>query len=651
MDLPPDPYLALGVPKDATPAAIKTAHRKLVLKFHPDKVTDPAAKEAAADQFHQAQTAYEILIDEDRRGRYDAQVRLANLRKEALERKGSGSIRGDVRSSSAPYRPSGESTTRSGYPTRSSERVAPQYEERRPSYAADYFDSKPKSSVRKEPEYERTSRRSGTDSKEKPRVSTRDSKTKESERERERRKEKSRKTEKETKREREQKYSPYVADDSESDSDEHLRRERRMREEDTQRRARDYYSKQRPDAADAYYDEHARKMASHTADARDYIQSRSRPREQERRPSPSRVPSSKDKVEYMKNRDGRSVPVQVRRSSARPKPSSRDSDFPHVSSRQEPERRRSDESMADHPRRPPTLTQHKSSPADIRIPESKMRSHSVQVETDSGPRVPPMKRSETAPYPATRRPENISPSKAHAQRPTIVTEGIATPALTPENATPPPHSKYSYGRQYADDVEYATPDGYKTEVREPVSGKATRPRLTRSPSPIKDIRDARDPRDIPSRDLPRDLPRDLRERERPNRTASARYPPSPSQAPQPSRTTSYVYNGPGHGVEAYDRGARPSFARGESSRLDIPREGGRLYGEVPTTKSSGSPRQKATQYPPTAPDDGIRYQKPVKLEDVRVQSGYTSKRPSANERPSFGRSGSGYYGSAGVRAN
>ncbi|EGP87087.1 uncharacterized protein MYCGRDRAFT_29543, partial [Zymoseptoria tritici IPO323] len=64
-------YIALGVPKDATPAAIKTAHRKLVLKFHPDKVTDPAAKEAASDQFHRIQTAYEILIDEDRRGRYD----------------------------------------------------------------------------------------------------------------------------------------------------------------------------------------------------------------------------------------------------------------------------------------------------------------------------------------------------------------------------------------------------------------------------------------------------------------------------------------------------------------------------------------------------------------------------------------------------
>lgn len=33
--LPPDPYLALGVPKDATSAAVKMAHRKLVLKCHP----------------------------------------------------------------------------------------------------------------------------------------------------------------------------------------------------------------------------------------------------------------------------------------------------------------------------------------------------------------------------------------------------------------------------------------------------------------------------------------------------------------------------------------------------------------------------------------------------------------------------------------
>ncbi|KAK7614977.1 hypothetical protein BKA81DRAFT_377370 [Phyllosticta paracitricarpa] len=83
--LPPDPYAALGVAKDATAAAIKTAYRKLALKSHPDKFPD-TEKAQKADEFHRIQQAYEILADTDRRERYNAQVRLAELRREALER-------------------------------------------------------------------------------------------------------------------------------------------------------------------------------------------------------------------------------------------------------------------------------------------------------------------------------------------------------------------------------------------------------------------------------------------------------------------------------------------------------------------------------------------------------------------------------------
>ncbi|KAF2403661.1 heat shock protein DnaJ, partial [Trichodelitschia bisporula] len=70
--LPPDPYAALGLPTDATAAAIKSSYRKLALKYHPDKVVgDDAAKAAAQDEFHKIQQAYEILNDQDKRERYD----------------------------------------------------------------------------------------------------------------------------------------------------------------------------------------------------------------------------------------------------------------------------------------------------------------------------------------------------------------------------------------------------------------------------------------------------------------------------------------------------------------------------------------------------------------------------------------------------
>merc|ERR1712072_838130 len=65
--LPEDPYISLGVAKDATPQTIKTQYRKLVLKFHPDKVQDPALKQAAVDEFHKIQKAYEVVGDEDKR--------------------------------------------------------------------------------------------------------------------------------------------------------------------------------------------------------------------------------------------------------------------------------------------------------------------------------------------------------------------------------------------------------------------------------------------------------------------------------------------------------------------------------------------------------------------------------------------------------
>lgn len=63
-----DYYQLLGVPKDATPDAIKKAYRKLAMQYHPDR--NPGDK-AAEDKFKQVSEAYAVLSDTDKRKRYD----------------------------------------------------------------------------------------------------------------------------------------------------------------------------------------------------------------------------------------------------------------------------------------------------------------------------------------------------------------------------------------------------------------------------------------------------------------------------------------------------------------------------------------------------------------------------------------------------
>ncbi|TDS17720.1 molecular chaperone DnaJ [Sphingobacterium paludis] len=63
-----DYYDVLGVAKSADAAAIKSAYRKLAIKYHPDK--NPDDKEAE-DKFKEAAEAYEILSNPEKRQRYD----------------------------------------------------------------------------------------------------------------------------------------------------------------------------------------------------------------------------------------------------------------------------------------------------------------------------------------------------------------------------------------------------------------------------------------------------------------------------------------------------------------------------------------------------------------------------------------------------
>ncbi|KAJ5551355.1 hypothetical protein N7535_000694 [Penicillium sp. DV-2018c] len=89
MTKPPDidPYATLGVAKDATLTEIRAAHRKRVLKCHPDKIQDESQRRAAQDEFQQVQQAYELLSDETQRARYDQTVKIAELKRELLERR------------------------------------------------------------------------------------------------------------------------------------------------------------------------------------------------------------------------------------------------------------------------------------------------------------------------------------------------------------------------------------------------------------------------------------------------------------------------------------------------------------------------------------------------------------------------------------
>ncbi|MEO1616469.1 MAG: J domain-containing protein [Planctomycetota bacterium] len=62
-----DLYQILGVSKTASKDEIKKAHRKLAIKFHPDK--NPGKD--SQDRFKRIQEAYDVLSDEEKRAAYD----------------------------------------------------------------------------------------------------------------------------------------------------------------------------------------------------------------------------------------------------------------------------------------------------------------------------------------------------------------------------------------------------------------------------------------------------------------------------------------------------------------------------------------------------------------------------------------------------
>jgi len=69
-----DYYLLLGVPLDAAPAEIRSAFRKLALRYHPDRRGG-----SRPGRFQDISEAYDVLSDPARRARYDRGLRRRRL--------------------------------------------------------------------------------------------------------------------------------------------------------------------------------------------------------------------------------------------------------------------------------------------------------------------------------------------------------------------------------------------------------------------------------------------------------------------------------------------------------------------------------------------------------------------------------------------
>ncbi len=63
-----DYYQLLGVTKSASAEEIKSAYRKLAMKYHPDR---NANNPEVAEKFKQINEAYGVLSDAEKRDRYD----------------------------------------------------------------------------------------------------------------------------------------------------------------------------------------------------------------------------------------------------------------------------------------------------------------------------------------------------------------------------------------------------------------------------------------------------------------------------------------------------------------------------------------------------------------------------------------------------
>ena len=64
-----DYYKELEISKDANEQEIRSAYKKLALKWHPDR--NPNNKEQSEEKFKRISESYQVLSDSDKRKKYD----------------------------------------------------------------------------------------------------------------------------------------------------------------------------------------------------------------------------------------------------------------------------------------------------------------------------------------------------------------------------------------------------------------------------------------------------------------------------------------------------------------------------------------------------------------------------------------------------
>lgn len=538
LDPTPDHYKALGLDKSATAAIIKSTYRKLVLKCHPDKVTDPALKEQKQEEFHRIQQAYECLIDDEKRAHYHAVLELDKLRKEKAARQAAAprdrTARFDVPT------PGGSSFTANG-PTRyATEYRAPQSSR---DDASRYQE--------RERERERSHHQTYTS---KPTAPPRSSREKESSKSSRYAKEDRGRSEREKARAKEVRSDrKFASAESESSADEKARHESGYKirtEEDARRKAaeeRRSYEEARHTTLPTH-----RKMSVQAEEALRY-QHKSRAQVEEEitssRPMPARA-SSRDYYAAeprSSRRESSRAEAPVRRSSARP-----NKDRPSMSRRETDRTDRGIPEVVDwaeerrtEERRPPMFKHSTSSPIELGrgIPQ---RSYTERLprrtETSPPPAPPAFHRSSTMP---------IHPSSSRRKEPTAPRSSGLREATTSEQYANPERDTFST----IPPVQQTTPSSTKKVYYYPVSGGGVSVRPDEIPTaarhvPCEPSRYQRSPSPSPIGKPPIGANRPVEP------TTSYKTAPRPSM---PSRNESYRTVSPVRGSEDRGRSGRPKL--------------------------------------------------------------------------------------------